>query len=121
MKRTWLLLALLALAGCGGAETPQVTGRALRGSGGCGAPPPDGVCKNPIVYSGFDSARLRVFRGTEPTPVATTTADKEGNFALSLAPGTYRVAAEQMPGFTVTVTITDPATPVTISFYIPPP
>ena len=121
MKRTWLLLALLALAGCGGATTSTVTGRALRGSGGCGAPPPDGVCKNPIVYSGFASARLSVSSESSETVIATTTADAEGNFTLALPAGTYRVSVEQMPGLGVLMTITDPPTPVTLSFYIPPP
>ena len=121
MKQASLLLALLALVGCGGAGMPQVTGRALRGSGGCGAPPPDGVCKNPVVYSGFASARLRVYPEIGEILTATTTADTEGNFALSLAPGTYRVTAEQLPGLAVLLTVTDPPTPATLSFYQPPP
>lgn len=121
MKQASLLLALLALAGCGGAGTPQVTGRALRGSGGCGAPPPDGVCKNPVVYAGFASARLRVYPELGETLTATTIADTEGNFALSLAPGTYRVTTEQLPSLAVLLTVTDPPIPATLSFYQPPP
>ena len=121
MRRNLVLLGLLILVGCGGATTPKVTGRALKGSGGCGAPPPDGVCNNPVVYTGFTNARLSVSPELSETVVATATADVEGNFTLSLAAGTYRVTAEQMPGFGVQMTITDPPTPVVLSFYIPPP
>ena len=122
VKSFIVLLGLVVLAGCGGTSvTPQVTGRALKGSGGCGAPPPDGVCKNPVVYSGFAIARLSVSPESSETVIATTTADAEGNFTLALSPGTYRVVAEQMPGFGVLMTITDPPKPVTLSFYIPPP
>ena len=121
MKRVSLLLAFLTLVGCGGGGAPQVTGRALRGSGGCGAPPPDGICPNPVVYSGFAEAHLRVYPELGETLLATATADTEGRFSLGLPAGTYRVTVEQMPGMAVLMTITAAGTPVTLSFYQPPP
>ncbi|WP_309710010.1 hypothetical protein, partial [Armatimonas sp.] len=110
MKRIVMFMGLISLGGlvgCSGTTVaPQVTGRVLKGSGGCGAPPPDGVCPNPVVYSGFASARLRVSPESSETVIAMTTADAEGNFTLALPAGTYRVSAEQMPGFGVLMTIT---------------
>jgi hypothetical protein len=121
VKKCVLLLGLLWLVGCGSSVTPLVAGRALLGSGGCGAPPPDGICQNPVVYSSFANARLRVFLEADGMLVAATDADKEGRFSLSLQPGLYRVMAEQMPGHAIALQITDPSTPITLSFYEPPP
>lgn len=124
MRQALVLLGLigtLVLAGCGGATAPTVMGRALRGSGGCGAPPPDGICPNPVVYSGFANARLRATTESGSVVLATTTADAEGNFVLGLPAGTYRVTVEQMPGYGVLLVVTDPPTSTTLSFYQPPP
>nr|WP_309696999.1 hypothetical protein [Armatimonas sp.] len=124
MRQALVLLGLigtLILVGCGGTGTPLVTGRALLGSGGCGAPPPDGVCPNPVVYSGFTGARLRVYSEFGEMLLTSATADTEGRFTVNLPTGTYRVTAEQMPGYGVLLVVTDPPTSTTLSFYQPPP
>lgn len=125
MRVPLLCLSVVLLAGCaggGGAETtPLVNGRALRGSGGCGTPDPDGGCSNPVVYVGFRDARLRVYPEFGETLIASTTADTEGQFTLRLPTGTYRVNTEQLPENNVLLTVTNPPSNVTLSFYNPPP
>jgi hypothetical protein len=122
MKPVIVLLGLLTLSGCGGAiEMSQIKGRALLGSGGCGAPPPDGVCPNPVVYGPFSNVFLRVYDEGSETVLATTTADFEGRFSLYLPSGSYRVVAEQLPGLSVPLTAQGRVLSPTLSFYQPPP
>jgi hypothetical protein len=125
MKRRIFFLVGCTLfgSGCGGSSdtTPLVAGRALLGSGGCGAPPPSGVCENPVVYAKYPHVRLDFAREFEETTLATTTTDTEGNFTVRLPAGAYRVNTPQMGNMGVLVNVTDPPTSITTAFYQPPP
>jgi hypothetical protein len=103
--------------------TTGIRGRVLKGSGGCGALPPDGVCPTPVHYAPYPGGRFTVYDSTGQNVRAHIAANAAGEFTASVPSGTYYVAPDngfRSIGQTVVVPTAGHAE-IEVRDYVPPP